>query len=97
MTKSLPLRLLITSALAIGSLFIAPALRAGDEVGVPKDAPVFKVTLPDGWEAKNDTPIVNPYGTLNNRKGLYVDFKKLSGDDEKAVMAATEAAAKQRV
>lgn len=88
MTK---LRLLVVSALATSGLLVAPASRAGDEVGVPKDAPVFKVTLPDGWEAKDAITGISP--ELNNRKGLYVDFKKLSGADEKAV----EAVAKERV
>lgn len=64
-------------------------------MGVPKDAPAFKVTLPDGWETKDALSGISP--ELNNRKGLYVDFKKLSAADEKAAMTATEAVAKDRV
>ena len=88
MTRSL----LITSALAATYLLVTPAIRAGDEVAIPKDAPVFKVTMPDGWEAKDAITGLSP--ELNNRKGLYVNFKKLSKPDGKA---ATEAEAKDRV
>lgn len=56
-------------AFAACSLIAAPALRAQDEVGVPKDAPVFKVTLPDGWEEKDAITGISP--ELKNRKGLF--------------------------
>jgi len=95
MTRSFQLRLLVASALVTGCLFVSPGLRAGDEVGVPKDGPAFKVTMPDGWEAKDAITGISP--ELANGKGLVVHFKKLSGADEKAVMAATEKVAKERV
>ena len=84
--------LLIASALITCGLFVAPATRAGEEVSVPKDAPVFKVTMPDGWKAKDALSGISPQ--LSNEKGLVVDFKKLSNPDGKA---GTEAAAKERV
>lgn len=87
MTKSL-----IASALISCGLFVAPAMRAGEEVGVPKDAPVFKVTMPDGWKTMDAITGIGPM--LSNEKGLYVNFKKLSNPDGKA---ATEAEAKDRV
>jgi len=87
MTKSL-----IASALITCGLFVAPATRAGEEVGVPKDAPVFKLTMPDGWKTMDAISGIGPQ--LSNEKGVMVNFSKLSNPDGKA---ATEKAAKERV
>lgn len=93
MTTRFQIRVLIACAFAAGSFFGVPVLRAADEVSFPKESPAFKVPVPDGWEGKG---LLGGPG-LNNRKGLYVDFKKLSATDEKTAMTATEALAKDKV